>query len=513
MKTVYGVMNKICITAIVFLVCLSLPAAEAESVFGNPGNGMHPGHVQTVAWSQLGSGTDNEISAIACLSDTIYAGGLFQTAGGKSANLVAMWNGTSWSPLGSGIGGTFPYVSAVAVSGSDVYVGGLFTEAGGRSAGDIAVWNGYAWAPLGNGISQNADSSLSVDAIAISGKNIYVGGSFVAAGSVTANGIAVWNGASWSSLGKGVIYHNPYDSGAVQVGRVNSISVCGDDVYIGGSFDAVDTVYANGVAMWNGKVWSSLGNGLTMLNADFGKVTSGIVNAVAVNGDDVYVGGNFDHAGGINAHGIAMWNGKTWSSLGNVFDTSGVGETQVSALTISKNRVYAGGWFSISPVNALGIAKWDGAKWSSLGTGISSSFSSLGALALCNSGDNIYVGGEFITASGINAGNIAMFSDTSEILEVQNGNSALPGGFSLSQNYPNPFNPSTVIRYDIPVSDFVTMMVYDLTGRKVSTLVSKVERPGSYSVTFNARELPSGVYFYRLQAGAFSSVKKLLLLK
>lgn len=88
-----------------------------------------------------------------------------------------------------------------------------------------------------------------------------------------------------------------------------------------------------------------------------------------------------------------------------------------------------------------------------------------------------------------------------------------PDVFSLSQNYPNPFNPSTIIQYSIPMNEFVTLKVYDVLGREVKTLVSKEQSAGVYNIEFNASKLTSGVYFYRIEAGSFVSVKKLLLLK
>jgi hypothetical protein len=94
---------------------------------------------------------------------------------------------------------------------------------------------------------------------------------------------------------------------------------------------------------------------------------------------------------------------------------------------------------------------------------------------------------------------------------IQNGNPQLT--YRLEQNYPNPFNPSTVIRFQISTREFVTLKVYDILGREVATLIN-VEKPaGNYNVEFNAQDLTSGVYVYRLQAGNFSDVKKLLLLK
>jgi hypothetical protein len=90
---------------------------------------------------------------------------------------------------------------------------------------------------------------------------------------------------------------------------------------------------------------------------------------------------------------------------------------------------------------------------------------------------------------------------------------AVPTVFALNQNYPNPFNPSTVIGYQLPVSGSVTLKVYDVVGREVATLVNETKSAGSYQVTFNASKLASGVYFYKLQSGSYTSVKKLVLMK
>lgn len=85
--------------------------------------------------------------------------------------------------------------------------------------------------------------------------------------------------------------------------------------------------------------------------------------------------------------------------------------------------------------------------------------------------------------------------------------------FRLEQNYPNPFNPTTTISYSIKSAGLVALKVYDLMGREVAALVNEVREAGSYSVTFNATNLPSGIYFYTLTSGNFTSTKKLILLK
>ena len=89
----------------------------------------------------------------------------------------------------------------------------------------------------------------------------------------------------------------------------------------------------------------------------------------------------------------------------------------------------------------------------------------------------------------------------------------LPVSYALEQNYPNPFNPSTVISYQLPKSSFVTLKVYNVLGKEVATLVSESKDAGAYKVMFNASSLPSGIYFYKLEAGTYTQTRKLMLLK
>lgn len=94
--------------------------------------------------------------------------------------------------------------------------------------------------------------------------------------------------------------------------------------------------------------------------------------------------------------------------------------------------------------------------------------------------------------------------------------SEIPASYELSQNYPNPFNPSTIIRFAIPTLRGVTevkLVIYDVTGKEVTTLVNEELKPGYYKITFNASSLSTGVYFYKLIAGSFTDTKKLVLVK
>ena len=92
-------------------------------------------------------------------------------------------------------------------------------------------------------------------------------------------------------------------------------------------------------------------------------------------------------------------------------------------------------------------------------------------------------------------------------------NNDVPKSYSLSQNFPNPFNPTTVISYELPVNSQVTLKVYDVLGREVRTLVDENKHAGSYRLTFNAGNLPSGVYFVRLETGKYEQAIKIILIK
>lgn len=101
----------------------------------------------------------------------------------------------------------------------------------------------------------------------------------------------------------------------------------------------------------------------------------------------------------------------------------------------------------------------------------------------------------------------------SQTIGIQNIGSQLPENFSLGQNYPNPFNPVTNIEFSLPKGSFTKIIVYDITGREVAELVNQNLNAGTYKVDFDASHLSSGTYFYRLTAGDFSTVKKMILVK
>lgn len=99
------------------------------------------------------------------------------------------------------------------------------------------------------------------------------------------------------------------------------------------------------------------------------------------------------------------------------------------------------------------------------------------------------------------------------IVNIDKPQESFPSKFKLFNNYPNPFNPTTTITYSIQKDGLVSLKVYDILGKEVASLVNEPKIAGTYNVEFNASNLPSGIYFYRIRAGAFVDTKKLILLK
>ncbi len=359
-------------------------------------------------WSALGSNghgngaLNGSVLAIAVSGNDLYVGGGFtNVAGIATADFIARWNGSTWSALGSngsGNGALNSWVQVLAVSGSDLYVGGDFDNAAGIATADhVARWNGSTWSALGSNGSGDGALNGEINALAVSGTNLYAGGGFTdAAGIATADSVARWNGSAWSALGSNIAGTD----GALK-GYVTDLAVSGNDLYVGGGFTNVAGIAtADFIAKWNGSTWSALGS-----NGSGNGALNNSVGVIAVSGSDLYVGGKFDNAAGIaTADDVAKWNGSTWSALGSNGSGDGALNGNVDALAVSGTDLFVGGGFTdaASIATADYVAKWNGSAWSALGANGSGN----GALndwvyGLAISGTNLYMGGWFTDAAGI----------------------------------------------------------------------------------------------------------------
>src|SRR5690606_31918061 len=152
------------------------------------------------------------------------------------------------------------------------------------------------------------------------------------------------------------------------------------------------------VARWDGQAWSALGGGLTGFAA--------VVRALAVDANgNLYAAGFFNSAGGVSVSGIAKWNGTSWEDVGGGLHADG-GQGEGRALLLIGDDLYVGGVFNfVGSENITGLAKWDGAAWSSVGSGVNAT-----VLALAREGGDLYAGGFFTEAGGAAANRIARWT-------------------------------------------------------------------------------------------------------
>jgi trimeric autotransporter adhesin len=333
-------------------------------------------------------GVQFNVNALAAYNGKLYVGGPFTTLGnGTSAKRISAWDGSAWSTLASGASnGVGNNVNALAVFGGKLYVGGTFTLLGDgtTSAKYIAAWDGSAWSTLTSGAS-NGLSNGPVSALAAYNGKLYVGGAFTLLGNGTsARYIAAWDGSAWSNLRIGSV--NGVQS------NVNALAAYSGKLYVGGLFTTLsDGTSTNRIAAWDGSAWSTLASGAS-------NGVGGAVNSLTEYNGKLYAGGGFTLLGDgtTSAKYVAAWDGSAWSTLASGA-SNGVSSGPVSALAEDSGKLFVGGSFTTlgdGTTSAKRIAAWDGNAWSTLASGASNGVGgAVSALAAYNG--KLHVGGQF----------------------------------------------------------------------------------------------------------------------
>ncbi len=284
-----------------------------------------------------------------------------------------------------------------------LYVAGAFTTAGGASANRIARWDGSSWSALGAGANKtvHALAVFDDDGDAPNLPALYAAGEFSQAGGAPASRIARWNGSSWSALGAGLGVANFHAGHALRAFDDDGAGPTAPALYVGGLFTTAGGQPASNIARWDGTSWTVPGGGV-----------AGGVQALAVHDEDgagpgalaLFATGSFTTAGGNTALRIARWDGASWSALGSglsdfafalaVHDEDGAGPGEPVLFV-------GGGFQSAGGVNSLGVARWNGAAWSAAG-GISQVLS-LGVFDEDGPGPDppaLFAGGNFFIGGG-----------------------------------------------------------------------------------------------------------------
>ena len=370
---------------------------------------------------------------------------------------------------------------------------------------------------------QVLNGSNSVRDFTTSGSNIF------AATTTTGVFISTNNGSNWTQTSL--------------VMSVYSLASNGITVYAGGSGNGVYRTTNNGVN-W---VQTSLNNQFILTLVISGNTifagtgspqndiylsTNGGDNWSKVSdpGGDVFslaIGGSYVFSGcGPNGVYRTSNNGANWSqtslnsgifydiktngaqifagSTSGLFVSTNYG-TNWTETSLSTQVVYAIGVSGINLFAANGnsgvyVSSNNGINWVQRNEGLS------GANV-----QSLWIHNNYVFAGAV-AGSISRRS-ISELTPITNTSLDMPSAFSLSQNYPNPFNPATNIEFSIPQASFVKLAVYDVSGRELETLVSQNMTAGTYKADWDASKYSSGVYFYRIDAGEYKSVRKMMLIK
>jgi hypothetical protein len=329
----------------------------------------------------------------------LFAGGSFGWLGQTNANMVARFDGTNWYPLGSGISGPSGVLTPIGVSiltlavvSNCVYAGGFFTSAGGVIVTNVAKWDGTNWSAVGNPGGAVAALLVRPDGVYASGAPFYSSTQF---GSPF---FSRWDGTNWN----GVINYPPmtdtlfyfadanfgmaalagidtnvFIGGHFSIGQngtncdnimrfdgtyawivgsgfnsnVTCLAALGTNLYAAGTFTNAGGVAASKIAMWNGSYWTNMGSGVVGANS---------INAIAVMGGNVYVGGSFTNMGGVTVNHIAKWDGTNWSALGNGTTLPPSATGTIVSMAASGSDLYVSGTFRMTGnKNSFNIGRWN----------------------------------------------------------------------------------------------------------------------------------------------------------
>jgi len=338
-------------------------------------------------WQPLASDLDGAVEDLAVFDDgggpRLYAAGRFTHAGGTPIPYLARWDGTSWSAVGEAPDSVVRVLEVVDLgSGPALYVGGFFTHVGGLLVNRIARWNG-SWSALSTGRGGPVAAITGYDAG--SGTELFVGGSF-------GGGVSRWTGTSWASVSGGlagdVTTLQGFDDGT------------GPKLYASGLF-------SGNLRRWGGNAWGVVGGGLSNYASDLAVFDDGT-------GPELVIGGNFRGAGDRSVSHVATWGPGGYRSLEE--DAGGLNSSVRSLATFDHGQgeeLYVGGFIDPFPERqgVDGLARWDGAGWSPVGSGVAGVVHSM-VVHDDGNGEALFVGGSLFT-NLVSIGNVAAWNGTS----------------------------------------------------------------------------------------------------
>lgn len=473
----------------------SLTIYNAELVAGGKFDGkvkLWDGNV----WTTIGAGLNNNVNALSVFNNLLIAGGEF-------TGHISRWDGNNWNVLGGGVEddvwALINYQNSIIAGGDFKYVGppndSMFVNR-------IARWDGNSWSKMMTGMNSRVGALINLDTT-----KFIAGGEFTTAGGFIANRIADWGLLETFSVSGEVRYSNnqPVTNGQVRAVRidyytyeiiiVDSAIIQSDGSYVinhitprphyiitypeDEELDYIPTYYPATI-FWENAIPVNPDSNLVNVNIIVEPIVGEFNNIVGPGsiGGHVYL--NYLPPGYITGNGMSFKSGAiVYAKIGSSYKGFGVSNIyekyKVDSLPEGNYNII---------VNRLGYTS-----------------------AMANVDLNFSIGYSIDTLDFV-------LDTVSLPIGIQNINTKVPENYVLHQNYPNPFNPETNIEFSIPINTEVSLRIFNILGQEVMKLLNNVQLArGTYNVQFRTGNLPSGVYFYRLETYEFVKTKKMLLIK
>jgi photosystem II stability/assembly factor-like uncharacterized protein len=419
-------------------------------------------------------------------------------AGTAGAGVYKTTNsGVNWVQVNNGLINLTVQCMAISKSNPSIIMVGT-TNTGSSPGVYRSTDAGANWTLKNNGITE---SGILPQAIAIDPTDPNVAYTVIFTGTANAvNGVfkTTDGGDNWFVANTGI--------GSIKNFLCIAINPLNHNViYIGSSFDYVASTGPQKIykSVNAGATWVDVSTGLPNLSTDINPV-----RALSISTADtaVVLAGLFQNTTTNGGAFFTTNGGGQWTKIQNGLPNLAGSLIRSALIRPGSSTEFYLGYDAATP-NGVWRTTNQGALWSNFSSGALLNTYIIRAFAFKTSPDSIFYAGVAGTTG------MGVYEYTFIPVGIRNNNSNIPKEYALYQNYPNPFNPTTVISYDVPKVSYVTIKVYDISGKEVSTLVNDNERPGSYNITFNASSLSSGIYFYKITAGDFVTTRKMALVK
>ena len=406
--------------------------------------------------------------------------------------------GVNWTESNTGLSNLGVQCMAISKSNPDVVMCG--TTNGGTNPGVYVSTNGgTSWTLKNNGITE---TGILPQAIAIDPTNANIAYTVIFNGTADAvNGVFKTTnmGDNWFVSNTGI--------GAIKNFLCIAVNPMNPNViYIGSSFAVVTSTGPQKIykSVNGGALWTDMSNGLPQLSSDINPVRS---LSISTADTGIVLAGLFQNTTTNGGMFFTTNGGGQWTKRQNGLPNVAGALIRAVLIRPGSNTEFYAGYDGTAPSTGIWRTTNQGASWTSFAGGPLLSTYVVRALGFRTSDSTLFAG---VAGTG---GGYGVYEYTFVPVGVKGNESNIPKEFALYPNYPNPFNPVTSIRYDVPKNANVTLKVYDIRGRVVATLINENKLPGSYITSFDASNLSSGVYFYRISAGDFARTMKMILIK